>query len=102
MMVERYPVVKEEVGGSIPICEISSLLDMKLVKWLIASCVLASACQPYVSKLKLIKKKKNVVLKWCMILNGVLAYKYIIECECTYLKKKKKLQKNHWQFDSWL
>ena len=26
-MVERYPNLKEEVGGSIPNCEISSLLD---------------------------------------------------------------------------
>jgi hypothetical protein len=29
MMVERYPNLKEEVGGSIPDCEISSLLDKK-------------------------------------------------------------------------
>ena len=31
-MVERYPNLKEEVGSSIPGCEISSLLDIKLVK----------------------------------------------------------------------
>ena len=32
MMVERYPNLKEEVGGSIPDCEISSLLDKKLAR----------------------------------------------------------------------
>ena len=30
MMVERYPNLKEEVGGSIPGCKISSLLDKNL------------------------------------------------------------------------
>ena len=30
MMAERYPNRKEEVGGSIPGCEISSLLDRNL------------------------------------------------------------------------
>ena len=30
MMVERYPNLKEEVGSSIPGCDISSLLDKKL------------------------------------------------------------------------
>ena len=29
MMLERYPNLKEEVGGSNPGCEISSLLDGK-------------------------------------------------------------------------
>jgi hypothetical protein len=29
MMVERYPNLREEVGNSIPGCEISSLLDQK-------------------------------------------------------------------------
>jgi hypothetical protein len=29
MMVEKYPNFKEEVGGLIPSCEISSLLDQK-------------------------------------------------------------------------
>ena len=54
MMVERYPNLKEEVGGAIPDCEISSLLDRKLVRWSIASCALALACARSVSK----KKKK--------------------------------------------
>ena len=30
MMMERYPNLKEEVGGSIPDCESSSPLDIKL------------------------------------------------------------------------
>ena len=30
MMVERYLNLKDEVGGLIPDCEISSLLDIKL------------------------------------------------------------------------
>ena len=38
VMVEGYPNLKEEVGGSNPGCEISSLLDKKLVRWSIASC----------------------------------------------------------------
>jgi len=48
MMVEGYPNLKEEVGGSNCGCEISSLLDGKLAMWLIASCVLALACQLFV------------------------------------------------------
>ena len=32
MTVERHPTLKEGVGGSIPNCEISSLLDTKIVK----------------------------------------------------------------------
>ena len=39
VMVEGYPNLKEEVGGSNPGCEISSLLDGKLTRWSIASCV---------------------------------------------------------------
>ena len=50
VMVEGYPNVKEEVGGSYPSCEISSLLDGKLAKWWTASCALALAYQPSVSK----------------------------------------------------
>jgi hypothetical protein len=41
MMVERYPNLKEEVGGLIPSCEISSLHDGKLARSLVASCALA-------------------------------------------------------------
>jgi hypothetical protein len=43
MMVERYPNFKEEVGGSIPGYEMSSLLDEKLARWSTASCALALA-----------------------------------------------------------
>ena len=37
-MVEGYPNLKEEVDGSNPGCEISSLLDEKLARWSTASC----------------------------------------------------------------
>ena len=50
MMVERYPDLKEEVGGLIPGREISSLLDKKIVRWSTASYALVLACQPFVSK----------------------------------------------------
>ena len=50
MMVERYPNIKEEVGGLNPGCENSSLLDGKLARWSTASCALAPACRPSVSK----------------------------------------------------
>jgi hypothetical protein len=49
-MVERYPNLKEEIGGSIPGCEISSLLDGKLARWSTVFWALALACRPYVSK----------------------------------------------------
>ena len=43
--MERYPNLKEEVGSSVPGCEISSLRDGKLVKWSTTSCALAMACR---------------------------------------------------------
>jgi hypothetical protein len=46
MMVERYPNLKEEVSGLNPSCELSSLLDGKLVRLSVASCALALACRP--------------------------------------------------------
>ena len=49
IMVEIYPNLKEEVGGSILSCEISSLLDIKLAMWSTAFCALALACRPSVS-----------------------------------------------------
>jgi hypothetical protein len=52
MMVERYPNLKEEVGDSIPACEISSLLDKKLVRWSTAFCALALVSRTFVSKRK--------------------------------------------------
>jgi hypothetical protein len=33
MMVERYPNLKEEVNGSVPGCEISSLPNGTLANW---------------------------------------------------------------------
>jgi hypothetical protein len=50
MMVERYPNLKEEVGGSIRDCEISSLLDKKFARWSTASYALALACRPSFSQ----------------------------------------------------
>ena len=47
--MKRYPNLKEEVGGSIPGCEISSPLDTNL----------ALACQPSVSKKKKKKRKER-------------------------------------------
>jgi hypothetical protein len=52
MMVERYPNLKEGVGGSIPGCEISSLLDRKISRWSIASYALALAYQLSVLKIE--------------------------------------------------
>ena len=51
MVVERYLNFKEEVGGSIPGCEISSLLDVeKLARWsILSSCALTLVCRPSVS-----------------------------------------------------
>ena len=55
MMVDRYPNLKEEVSGSIPSYEISSLLDRNL----------ALACRPSVSK-KLKKLKKILLNESCV------------------------------------
>ena len=57
MMVERYPNLKEEAGGSIPGCEVSSLLDKKLARCSRASCALALAYWPPVSK----RRREEVV-----------------------------------------
>jgi hypothetical protein len=46
----HIPNLKEEVGGLIPGCKISSLLDGKLARWLIASYALVLAYQPSVKK----------------------------------------------------
>ena len=61
-MVERYPNLKEEVGGSIPEYEISSPLDRKLATWSTVSCALALACRPSISQNKL--KLKYVIFVW--------------------------------------
>jgi hypothetical protein len=73
MMVEGY--LKEEVGGSIPGNEISSLPDGKLAKWSIASCALAFNYRTFVSKeekRKKKKKKKNPLRNIIHIHNNVL------------------------------
>ena len=46
MLVERYSNMKEAIGGSIPGCQISSLLDKILARWSTTSCALALACRP--------------------------------------------------------
>ena len=51
--MERYQNLKEEVDGSVPGYEISSLqtlLDGKLARWSTASCALALACRLFISK----------------------------------------------------
>jgi hypothetical protein len=50
MMMERYPNLKEEVGGLNSGWKTSSLLDEKLARWSTVSCVLALICQHSVSK----------------------------------------------------
>ena len=59
MMVDKYPNLKDEVGGSIPSYEISSLLDKILAKLSTASYALALACRPSASN-KEKRKKKNL------------------------------------------
>ena len=54
----------QEVGGAIPGCEISSLLDKKFARWLTASCALALACWPFVSQKK--RRKNNEETKKIM------------------------------------
>jgi hypothetical protein len=65
MMVERYPTLKKEVGGLIPGCEISSLLDRELARWSTASGALAIAYWPSVSTKEKRKKKNNFII-WCL------------------------------------
>ena len=64
VMVEGYPNFKEEVGGSNPGCEISSLLDGKLARWSTASC----AWRWPVSLLSQKKFKKNPTFTCCNLL----------------------------------
>jgi hypothetical protein len=55
MMVERYPNLKEEVGGSIPDYDISSLLDIKTCQ--VVNCLLCFGAGLLVFYLK--KKRKE-------------------------------------------
>ena len=57
MMVERRPNLKEEVDGSIPGCEISSLLDKNLSGGQLPHVCLALGWQPSVSIKKLKMEK---------------------------------------------
>jgi hypothetical protein len=53
MMVESYPNLKEEVGGSIPrLWNLLSTWRKTCLRWSIASCALTLACWPSVSKYK--------------------------------------------------
>ena len=56
--MERFPNLKEEVGGSIYDCEIFSLFDIKLVRWSIVSCALVLANRPPSQKEKEKEKKR--------------------------------------------
>jgi hypothetical protein len=60
MMVERYPNLKKEVGGSNPDYEISSLLGGKLAKWSTASYALALACKFSISLIIII----IIIITW--------------------------------------
>ena len=50
MLWSQILITMEEVGSSIPGCEISSLLDGLLASWSTASCALALACRHSISK----------------------------------------------------
>jgi hypothetical protein len=63
----------EEVGGSIPSCEISSLLDGKFARWSTASCVLALACQPFVSKEEE-EEEEEEIIRFSFIKLGYIVY----------------------------
>ena len=62
-MVDIYPNLKKEVGGSFLGCEIFSLLDIILVRWSNASCAMALACRPSIDLLK----KKSLWKVWCFL-----------------------------------
>ena len=65
MMVERHPNLKEEIGGSIPGCEISSLLDKKtcqVINYL--PCFDASLSASCLKREKEKKKRKMIVVIW--------------------------------------
>ena len=72
LMVERYPNLHEEVGGSNPGCEISSLPDGTLARWSTASCALALAYWPSISKIKWIGSTHQRVTLSTHYLNYVM------------------------------
>ena len=57
--MERYPNLKEDDGVSIPDYEISSLLDIRLARWLIASCTLTLAYRSFLFVVFFKEKKKE-------------------------------------------
>ena len=57
--MERYPNLKEDDGVSIPDYEISSLLDIRLARWLIASCTLTLAYRSFLFVVFFLKKKRK-------------------------------------------
>ena len=60
MKVERYPNLKEEVGGSITGCEICSLLDIKLARLSAVFCASTLTCHPFVSTTPKINNNNNL------------------------------------------
>ena len=84
MMVEMYPNLKEEVGGSIPGCEISSLLDIRLARWSTASCALTLACRLSISFFQVwfFFKKKNHILTRCFMKQGCGSVCFFVNSMC--------------------
>ena len=78
MMVERYSNIKEEVGGSIVGCEISSLLDEKLAMRSTSSCALALAYQPFVSRKE---RKKKYIRKQVTLGVKIVSTRSLSTCE---------------------
>ena len=64
MMVERYPNLKEEVGSPIPICEISSLLNINLSGGQLPPVLLALAtCLKYMYNLEVEEAKTLIIIE---------------------------------------
>lgn len=77
--MERYPDIRKEVNGPIPGCEIFSLLDIKLARWVNFLYVLWCwlACRPSISKEKE-KKKKSKGMYDDLFLPSFMVAKYIM------------------------
>ena len=82
MMVERYPNLKEEVGGSIPNCEISSQLDkkiqvtilcQKLASKKIANCLLCFGAGMSTFCLKQKEKRRRRMKTWWANLSLIIS-----------------------------
>ena len=68
MMVERYPNLKEEVGGSIPGCEISSLLDRTL-SLVVVNCLLCFSIGMSSFCLRLTFKKNQHISSFTLVIS---------------------------------